>query len=143
MNTYLIRLKGYDDCPPITQFGDTPAKAKYNAFLEYSDIYEGFKDFIKSVESIRLFHKFQVSDLFGDTERFERMKKSRNIPFAFMGMNVILKSKNRGNIKGVIVGANSGLNIDVCFDGTTHKENCHPHYEMIYLDNDGNVIAEY
>uniref|UniRef100_UPI0006D24842 hypothetical protein n=1 Tax=Clostridium sp. NkU-1 TaxID=1095009 RepID=UPI0006D24842 len=71
------------------------------------------------------------------------MKEYRNIPFAFMGMKVILKSGSRGNIKGTIGGSNDSMNLDICFDGTSHKENCHPHYKLVYLDNSGKVVAGY
>ena len=32
-------------------------------------------------------------------------------------------------------------NLDVVFDGTSWTENCHPHYQLDYLDGTGNVIA--
>ena len=60
-----------------------------------------------------------------------------------MGMKVILKSGSRGNVKGPIVGSNDSMNLDICFDGTCHKENCPPYYKLIYLDNSGKVVAEY
>lgn len=141
MNTYMITLSGYDR--QATAYGEAPGKAKYNLYLELGDLFDSFNEFLRFVESIRLVHKFRPCDLFGDVEQFERMKEYRNIPFAFMGMKVILKSKSRGNIKGTIVGSNDSMNLDICFDGSCHKENCHPHYELIYLDNSGNVVAEF
>jgi hypothetical protein len=116
MNTYVIILSGYDR--PAIAYGETSGKAKYNFYLE-------------------------IGDLFGDVEQFERMKKYRNIPFVLMGMSVILKSGSRGNIKGTIVGSNDSMNLNICFDGTCHKGNCHTHYELNYLDNNGKVVAEY
>jgi hypothetical protein len=107
------------------------------------DLFDSFVEFLRFVKSIKLIHKFRPYDLFCDIEQFERMKECRNIPFAFMGMKVILKSRSRGNIKGVIVGSNDSMNLDICFNGTCHKENCHPHYELIYFDNDGKIVAEY
>ena len=141
MNTYSIVLEVYG-VAAVTCFGETPSKAKYNIYLERGDAYETFQDFLQAVLSIRLIHKFKPSDLFGDIERFERMKNYRNIPFAFMGMKVNFKS-HRGLMKGIIVGANDSLNLDICFEGTSHKENCHPHYNLIYLDNLGKIIKEY
>ncbi len=88
-------------------------------------------------------HKFRPTDLFGDIEKFERMKELRNITFAYMGMKVIFKSISRGLLKGIIVGSNDSLNLDICFDGTNFKENCHPHYNLIYLDNNEKVLMEY
>jgi len=93
MNTYVITLSGYDRT--ATAYGDTPGKAKYNFFLEAGDLFESFAKFLQFVKSIKLIHKFRPCDLFGDDEWFERMKKYRDIPFAFMGMKVILKSKSR------------------------------------------------
>lgn len=141
MNTYMITLSGYDR--PATAYGETQGKAKYNFFLEVGDLFDSFAEFLQFVKSVRLIHKFKPSDLFGDTEQFERMKEYRNIPFAFMGMRVILKSGSRGNIKGTIVGSNDSMNLSICYDGTCHKENCHPHYELVYLDNSGNIVAEF
>ena len=141
MNTYLITLSRYDR--PVTACGETPGKAKYNTYLEMGDLFDSFAEFLRFVKNIKLIHKFRPCDLFGDIEQFNRMKEYRNIPFAFMGMKVILKSKSRGNIKGVIVGSNDSMNLDICFDGTFHKENCHPYYELIYLDNSGDIVAEF
>lgn len=141
MNTYLITLSRYDR--PATAYGETPGKAKYNSYLEMGDLFDSFAEFLRFVKSIKLIHKFRPCDLFGDIEQFERMKECRNIPFAFMGMKVILKSRSRGNIKGIIVGSNDSMNLDICFDGTCHKENCHPHYKLIYLDNSGDIVAEF
>lgn len=141
MNTYSIVLSGYGGIA-VNCYGDTPSKAKYNCYLERGDVYETFQDFLRAVLSIRLIHKFKPSDLFGDIESFERMKNYRDIPFAFMGMKVNLKS-HRGLMNGIIVGANDSLNLDICFEGTCYKENCHPHYNLIYLDNQGKIIKEY
>lgn len=141
MNTYVITLSGYDRS--ATAYGETPGKAKYNFFLGVGDLFNSFAEFLRFVKSIRLVHKFRPCDLFGDTEQFGRMKEYRDIPYAFMGMRVILKSGSRGNIKGTIVGSNDSMNLDICFDGTCHKENCHPHYKLIYLDNSGNIEAEF
>ena len=108
MNTYMITLSGYDRS--ATAYGETPGKAKYNFFLGMGDLFDSFAEFLRFVKSIRLIHKFRPCDLFGDIEQFERMKEYRNIPFAFMGMKVILKSGSRGNIIGTIVGSNDSMN---------------------------------
>jgi hypothetical protein len=141
MNTYVITLSGYDRS--ATAYGETPGKAKYNFFMEVGDLFDSFAEFLRFIKSIRLVHKFRPCDLFGDAEQFGRMKECRDIPYVFMGMRVILKSGSRGNIKGTIVGSNDSMNLDICFDGTCYKQNCHPHYELIYLDNSGNIEAEF
>jgi len=128
MNTYLIKVAGYDQ--PCTGFGATPAKAKYNAYMNhFDDIYtDGFPGFIGSVESVKLLHKFWVSDLFTrDIEGFNRVCTYRGIPFAKIGMEVHV-----GNRRGVICGANSSSNLDVCFDGDAFVSNCHPGWNMAF-----------
>lgn len=72
-----------------------------------------------------------------DLEGFENMKKRRNIPFAFMGMNVEVDGH-----KGVLVG-NKGLNLLVVFNGNDFGSNCHPWWRTKYFDNNGDLIKEY
>lgn len=118
--------------------------AKYAAYLDY-DVTGGlgFKEYLKWIKSVRLVHKFRPSDLYGDVDQFERMKAARNIPFAFMGQKVVLSSQNRGEMVGTIVGANHTMNLDVVFDGTYHKENCHPHYRLTYYNHNNEPVARY
>lgn len=86
--------------------------------------------------------KFQPSDLFGDPIRFERLKQTRNIPFAYIGQKVVFHSSGGDRI-GIICGANSSSNLDILFDGTTWLANCHPHYMMDYYGADGEIVASY
>ena len=69
------------------------------------------------------------------------MNERRGIPLAYSGQRVILHSGTRGDIQGVICGANHSDNLDIVFDGASWTENCHPHYQLDYLDRAGNVIA--
>ena len=133
MNTYAIELWGHTS----TQIGKTAGAAKYNMWLE-SESGMDFIDYIRNISSCRLVHKFRPSDLFGDVEQFCRVITSRGIDFAFMGMKVEVAGK-----PGVIVGANSSCNLDVCFDGECYGANCHPWHETIYYDNQGKIIADY
>ena len=71
-------------------------------------------------------------------EQFENMKKFRNIPFAEVGMTVIVN----GNM-GKIVGSNSSQNLDVFFPELQGKRNCHPHWKISYFKEDGTLIKEY
>lgn len=138
LNTYEVKIRGYDQ--PLTVQGHSAGAAKYAAYQRL-DTCDSFFDFLSWVEAVRLLHRFRPSDLFGDPERFERMKERRGIPFAYIGQRVILHSGTRGDIQGTICGANHSDNLDIVFDGTSWTENCHPHYQLDYLDGTGNVIA--
>lgn len=135
MNTYEITLWGHTS----TAIGETAGKAKYSFFREHEiDDSMDFGDFLKSI-SCRLVHRFHIKDLFPeDMEQFNRMKESRGIEFAHLGMKVEVDGK-----PGVIVGSNRSLNLDVCFEGQHWASNCHPWWRVKYLDNKGNVIREY
>ncbi|WP_236896922.1 hypothetical protein [Clostridium beijerinckii] len=135
MNTYSITLWGND----YTEIAETAGKAKYRFFRDHEigDFVE-FGEFIKQVKC-SIIGKFHVKDLFTqDIESFERMKQLRGIEFAFLGMKVEVNGK-----KGVIVGNNHSLNLDVCFDNQYWKENCHPWWRIKYFDNYGNIIKEF
>ena len=136
MNTYEVLVNGMS---PYKAIAETPSKAKYNCFRYISDIWDiTFGQFLKEVLSCRKIGSFRPSDLFGDRERFERMKKARGIEFAYMGMRIEVCGK-----MGTIVGANDSLNLNVLYDGWYIHDNCHPWYRTKYFDNNGNVIAEY
>lgn len=77
--------------------------------------------------------------MFGDKKQFDRMCDLRGITFAYQGMKMEVCGKS-----GIIVGSNSSLNLQVAFDNEPWETaNCHPHYETIYYDKDGNVVANY
>jgi len=119
---------------PSDIVAETPSKARYKYYLSL-DIDERYSEVFRWLRS-KLKHKFEVSDLYGNQYQFESMCKSRFIEFAFIGMKV----EHRGK-QGVIVGANCSQNLDVCFDGNYHSDNCHPYFEMKYFDNKGELIA--
>lgn len=140
MNTYLITLKGYGlSQPGISCIGKTRAAARYNAFLnDAAELYESFNDFLQSIDSMRLLHKFKVSDLFTqDITGMQRTLAYRGIDFANLGMRVEINGR-----PGTICGTNDACNLSVCFDGDTFVTNCHPHYMVKYLDRDGNVVFD-
>ena len=139
LNTYEVTMM--DGCTMTVQ-GKSRSAAKYAAFLE-DDSSLHFGEFLRYVESVHLLHRFRPSDLFGDPERFERMKEDRGLPFAYMGEPVILHSPSRGDLRGIICGSNSSMNMDVLFEGCTHTENCHPHYRLTYLDSNMSPIATF
>ncbi|CDX01279.1 Hypothetical protein DPCES_1392 [Desulfitobacterium hafniense] len=135
MNTYALTFRDHTE----NEVAATAGKAKYSFFLghEIGDSME-FGDFVKSVEC-KLVHKFHVRDLFTENIKdFERMKSLRGIEFAHLGMKVEVNGK-----KGVIVGSNRSLNLDVCFEGEHWKSNCHPWYKVRYFDNHGKLIKEF
>ena len=135
MNTYAITLWDHTE----HEIAATPSKAKYSFFRSH-DIGDSmdFGDFVKS-ESCKLVNRFYVKDLFTQNiDSFNRMKESRGIEFAHLGMKVEVNGK-----PGVIVGSNSGLNLDVCFNGEHWANNCHPWWRVKYFDNKGDLIKEY
>lgn len=133
MNTYAITRYGRT----TSAFGKTAGQAKYNEYLHSESGYT-FGDWLKTIESCRLAHKFRPSDLFGDIECFNHMKQQRDIDFAYMGMRVEVDGK-----PGVIVGSNMSLNLDVCSDGECWKSNCHPWWRVKYFDSNGNLVKEF
>lgn len=72
---------------------------------------------------------------------FRRNAEYRQIPFAMIGMKVIVSGES-----GRIVGHNSSANLDVLFeDGKWAGQtlNCHPHSEIAYYDDRGELIVAY
>lgn len=134
MNTYAIELWDHTE----TAIGPTPGKAKYSHFLDRSlGDFMTFGEFVKQAKC-RLVRKFRPSDLFGDTEQFNHMKQARGIEFAYQGMKVEVAGR-----PGIIVGANYGQNLDICFEGESWASNCHPHWRVKYFDHKGNLVTEY
>jgi hypothetical protein len=70
---------------------------------------------------------------------FEYLKTSptRNMPWIRRGL--------RCNMDGRwgVVTAGSGGGIRVRFDGEKHSKPCHPHWQMTYYDQNGNIIKDY
>ena len=135
MNTYGIEFEDHIE----HVVAETPGKAKYKFYKQHEiDDCMEFGDYLKCVRCF-LIHKFKISDLFTqNVEMFERMREQRGIEFACIGMTVEVNGH-----KGIIVGSNSSLNLDVCFDGSHCAMNCHPHYKVKYFDINGNLIKEY
>lgn len=143
LNTYIIKLKGYgDDQPGHSEIAKSPAAAKYAAYLE-SESGCTFMEFCKGIESIRLVHKFRVADLFRDDNCFQRTIAIRGIPLAYVGMKVQLDTGGRGPLTGVICGANHSQNLDICFEGMSYKENCHPWHKLTYFNENGKIVYRF
>lgn len=70
----------------------------------------------------------------------EQVRRWRGIPFIKRGM--LVEHTHNGR-KGRIAGANSGLNLNIIFDGDRHSTNCHPNWMMKYYDSNGDLIKEF
>lgn len=133
MNIYEIRLKHYSDLPPRTITATSPSKAKYLTYLDLGDIYESFADFLSDIESVRKVHIYAPMP----TDTFERVKAIRDVPFARIGMTVMV-----GNHHGIIMGGNDSANFDVQFeDGSI--SNCHPLSNISYFNRQNEIIRAY
>jgi hypothetical protein len=123
-----------------TEIAETPAKAKYQFYQYLQDgVWEtDFKTFVKSVKCKKK-GIADITGMFGPKDQFESMCEKRHIPFCYQGMRIEVCGK-----PGIVVGSNSGLNLQVVFD--EHQwvtSNCHPYYETVYFDESGNVVADY
>lgn len=128
MNTY--EVSWCERYSPSVIVAKTASKAKAECYRTLGQEL-GF-DFFTFVEmcTVRLRHKFKVSDLYSNYNgMFERMKHQRNLPDIFIGQRVVVDGK-----KGTICGSNESGNLDVCFDGDTWTNNCHPHWRVEYLN---------
>jgi hypothetical protein len=76
------------------------------------------------------------------TDGIKRVAEHRGVPFAKAGMRVIVSGE-----PGRIVGHNSSGNFDVLFDEGSkwagNVINSHPNWEIVYLDDDGTVLADF
>lgn len=70
------------------------------------------------------------------------VREARNMPWLRRGMRVELH-KDTGVKKGRVTGGNTMANIQVRFDGENFSRNCHPHWQMVYFEASGTVIADY
>ncbi|WP_312070399.1 hypothetical protein, partial [Anaerotignum propionicum] len=137
MNTYKITLKGYDADGHFTLIcAETPGKAKYEHYRELGDLFEDFGHYLRFVENCKCLHKAQKEDYYKKSDSFEETKKYRSIPLIDYGTVVEIEGK-----RGFIVGDNRSCNFDVKFDNGIF--NCHPHYQMVYFDDAGNVLYDF
>jgi hypothetical protein len=128
---------------PKRYIAETPGKAKYqHAEYLHNELNYGYGifDMLKKM-MVRKIGPANIYFYFKDNDTWENVKKSRNIEFAYLGMEVDVCGK-----RGVIVAGNSGLNLNVLFNYGTKQQyidNCHPWYETVYYDVKGNVLADY
>jgi hypothetical protein len=136
LNTYQLEWNGFTR----NIVAKTASKAKYEYWSTViNDCYDiSFGGFLKRA-TCKLLNKFHYKDLFiQDIEDFKETLVRRGIEFAHLGMKVEVAGR-----PGRIVGCNASLNLDVCFEGETWKNNCHPHWRIKYFDNQDKVVAEY
>lgn len=131
--TYLIKVRGAYDEWEKTFIAETPAKARYQLYLEFSDIWNiSFREFLDRVISCRTLCRFSPANLFPENglqfESFEGMKTSRSLPDIYLGQRISFNGR-----QGYIVGSNSSGNLNVCFDGEHWRSNVHPHDGVVYL----------
>lgn len=69
-----------------------------------------------------------------NTDMFEHTKEIRDVPFACLGMKVMV-----GNRLGTIVGANDSANFDVQLENGTIA-NCHPRSNIKYFNEQNELI---
>jgi hypothetical protein len=131
-------------------YAKTRSGARYQLYLEATrqELVEvPFLDFmnyaikIKKVGSPKLKSLYDKNDKF-KMERFDRVRKSRGIEFAYLGMSVDLHYCG-GVSAGYIVGANTSENLDIYFPDTDLISNCHPYWELTYYDDDDDVVRCY
>lgn len=127
----------YNDGSPLSEtiVALTASKARYQYFLNRDNDYS-YAEMFKLIK-VKTIGSAKLSDFFTDKEMFDRIAKSRQIEFAYQGMEIDVCGK-----RGRIVGGNNSSNLDVLFEGNLHADNCHPHYETTYYDN-GTVVKDY
>ncbi|AMR88404.1 MULTISPECIES: hypothetical protein [Bacillus] len=78
-----------------------------------------------------------IATLFGKEEPFRKMCNFRRISFAKRGMRVEVQGRT-----GTIVG-NCKNDLFVVLDDNPHKFRFNPHWEIVYFNNDGEIIKDY
>jgi len=136
MNTYVCCEENLDNEFASKIVAETASKARYHYYL-HTEVNTPYFEMFRGI-GVKVLHKFKVSDLFGNIDQFNRMKKSRFIEFAKIGMNVEVCGK-----RGTICGSNGSMNLDICLDGEYHLRNYHPWWRVVYIDDEGSVIKEF
>ncbi len=67
----------------------------------------------------------------------DRVVFDRQLPPVKKGMRCTVSGR-----EGHIIGGNSSSNFNVRFCGDRHAMNCHPSYEMVIYNEDGEVIHQ-
>ena len=128
VSSFACRIKG--DSHETTVHALTPGQAKSEYFRNVADVLPDLR--FTDVRCRRLGGPIH-------SDNFLRTAKYRGVPFARIGMRVLV-----GGEQGVIVGHNSSANFDVLFArGTRYADqvlNCHPRSEVRYFAAAGNEL---
>lgn len=111
-------------------FASSPGQAKQ----QYIQMLDGCYD------DCYLYVRCRIDDC-KTSQAFKENAKYRNVPFAYVGMNV----KVEGH-KGVIVRHNSSANLDIYFTEGDNKgkiRNCHPNWKIQYFNKKWKLIKEF
>lgn len=126
--TYFCRIGSYSEQPYVAS---SSGKAKSECLNDARDWHPDLK-----FTDIRA----RCSGKLITDSGFAHNAKYRDIEFAHIGMRVIVT----GCGSGTIVGHNSSANLNVIFDDRPNLTlNCHPHWEIAYLDANGGIIRDY
>jgi hypothetical protein len=126
-------MEGDEYSHTIIERSRSAARYAYFMYLDcYDEYYPSFANHCK----VKKIGPAKPSSYFGDYRSFVEMKKARQIPFAFQGMDIEVCGKH-----GIIVGSNASQNLDVLFGNAVH--NCHPWFEAVYYDQKGGIVADY
>ena len=136
LKNYRVSLETEYAKNSVVVTAETPSKARYagfreewSQFWEYTDVYSDIR--CKCLGPVSASHYY-------NSNGFERMTKARGIQFASIGMRVEVAGR-----KGVIVGSNSSLNLNVWIEDYAAVDNCHPYWETVYFDDDGGIVKDY
>lgn len=136
--TYAFSKEDYTHSSEI--IAETASKARYKFYkqLEPEEDYSEYLRYIKVRKRGVYDNRYLPTVSLEDELLFQRVINTRNIPFAKIGMKIEVNGK-----MGKIVGANSSNNLNVVFHTNGNFENCHPHWETTYYDEDNTVIKSF
>lgn len=135
-NVFAIQLRGFDEGTLVG--GATAAKAKYQHFMSLDGYYDTFDIYLRHVASCRRVSAAEKESFLQPDEEFARVAQYRGVPLARPGMEVELRSGERGFLTGAVTGG-MGFTIAVprgVFD-------CHPNSGIVYYADDGSVLYDF
>ncbi len=119
---------------------ESSSKARYKFYqsLDADELYSEYFKYIK-VRKIGICSEGYLPRISEEElEKFNNVIERRGIEFAKIGMKISVGGKF-----GVVIGANSSMNLDVDFSGDGVKSNCHPTWETIYYDRNNDIIKNF
>lgn len=101
--------------------------AKYQHWI---DVREAWEDIPFTAMRVRRVREYV------EPRGFRECVERRGVPFVRIGMRVRFDDGR----EGTIVGHNDSANLNVLMDGEDAVSNCHPHWQITYLDERGESI---